>query len=117
MNAENWDPAIDAFKKAAELDPNWIPVVYNIGVCLNSKAIALQDELMDKKTMNITNANLEKVKDVMRQGLVYMEKTRELDPNQETTHWEYLLYRIYYILGDKAKMAEMEKNNPSLKED
>ena len=115
MNAENWDPAIEAFKKSAEIDPNWIPVVFNTGICLNSKAIALQDQLMDKKTMNISNANLEKVKEVLRQALVYLEKTRTLDPNQETTHWAYPLYRIYYSLGDKAKMAELEAIDPSLK--
>ena len=115
MNAENWDPAIEAFKKAADLDPSWIPVVFNTGVCLNSKAIALQDQLMDKKTMNITNANKEKVMDVLRQALVYLEKTRQLDPQQETTHWAYPLYRIYYSLNDKAKMAELEAVDPSLK--
>ena len=116
MNAEHWDEAISAFKKAAELDPTWTPVVFNTGVCLNSKAIALQDELMDKKTMNISKDNLEKVKNVLRDAQVYLEKTRELDPNHETTHWVYPLYRIYYTLGDKAKMAELEAVDPSLKD-
>ena len=116
MNTEHWDEAIVAFKKAAEIDPTWIPVVFNTGVCLNSKAIALQDELMDKKTMNISKDNLEKVKAVLRDAQVYLEKTRELDPNHETTHWVYPLYRIYYTLGDKAKMAELEAIDPSLKD-
>ncbi len=116
MNEEHWDAAIDAFKKATEIDPNWVPVVFNTGICLNSKAIALNDELMDKKTMALTNENAEKVKDVLRQALVYLEKTRELDPNRETTHWAYPLYRIYYSLGDKAKMAELETIDPSLKQ-
>ena len=116
MNEEKWDEAINAFKKAAELDPTWTPVVFNTGVCLNSKAIALQDELMDKKSMNISKENLEKVKAVLRDAQVYLEKTRELDPNRETTHWVYPLYRIYYTLGDKAKMAELEAIDPSLKE-
>ena len=117
MNTENWDPAIEAFKKAAELDPSWTPVVFNTGVCLNSKAIALQDELMDKKTMNISKENKEKVTQVLRQAQVYLEKTRELDPNRETTNWSYPLYRIYYAIGDKAKMAELEAVDPSLKMD
>ena len=116
MNEEHWDQAIEAFKKAAEIDPSWTPVVFNTGVCLNSKAIALQDELMDKKTMNISKDNLEKVKNVLRDAQVYLEKTRELDPNHETTHWVYPLYRIYYTLGDKAKMAELEAIDPSLKD-
>lgn len=115
MNAENWDDAISAFKKAVELDPTWTPCMFNTGICLNSKAIALQDELMDKKTMNISNENLEKVKAVLREALVYLEKTRELDPEREKTNWAYPLYRIYYSLKDQAKMAELEAIDPSLK--
>lgn len=116
MNDENWDPAIENFKKAYELDQTWIPVVYNIGICLNSKAIALNDALMDKKTMALTKENAEKVKDVLREAKIYLEKTKELDPERETTHWVYPLYRIYYSLGDKAKMAELEAIDPSLKD-
>lgn len=115
MNSENWDAAITAFKKAVELDPTWTPCVFNTGICLNSKAIALQDELMDKKTMNISNANLEKVKAVLKEALVYLEKTRELDPEREKTNWAYPLYRIYYSLKDQAKMAELEAIDPTLK--
>jgi len=116
MNDEKWDNAIEAFKKASDIDPNWIPVVFNTGICLNSKAIALNDSLMDKKTMALSKESAEKVKDVLRQALVYLEKTRELDPNRETTQWAYPLYRIYYSLGDKAKMAELEAIDPSLKQ-
>lgn len=115
MNDEKWDEAVAAFKKAAEIDPSWTPCIFNIGVCLNSKAIALNDQLMDKKTMGLSNENAEKVKNVLRDALVYLEKTRELDPNQEQTHWMYPLYRIYYSLKDKAKMAELEALDPSLK--
>ncbi len=116
MNAENWDAAITAFKKAVELDPTWTPCVFNTGICLNSKAIALQDELMDKKSMNISNENLEKVKAVLKEALVYLEKTRELDPEREKTNWAYPLYRIYYSLKDQAKMKELEAIDPSLKD-
>jgi len=115
MNTEKWDEAIACFKKAIEIDPNWTPCVFNIGICLNSKAIALNDQLMDKKTMGLTNENAEKVKNVLREALVYLEKTRELDPAREQTNWAYPLYRIYYSLGDKAKMAEIEAIDPSLK--
>jgi hypothetical protein len=72
---------------------------------------------MDKKTMNISKENKEKVTQVLRQAQVYLEKTRELDPNRETTNWSYPLYRIYYAIGDKAKMAELEAVDPSLKMD
>ena len=116
MNSEHWDEAIDAFKKAAELDPNWVPVVFNTGICYNSKAIVLNDELTDKKTARISNENAEKVKDVLREAQKYLERTRELDPNHEQARWSYPLYRIYYTLGMKDKMAELEAVDPSLKD-
>lgn len=116
MNAEKWDEAVEAFKKAIEIDPNWTQCIFNIGVCYNSKAIALNDQLMDKKTMGLSKENADKVKNVLKDALVYMEKTRELDPNQENTRWAYPLYRIYYSLQDKAKMAELEAIDPSLKQ-
>lgn len=115
MNSEKWDEAVEAFKKAVEIDPQWTPCVFNIGICLNSKAIALNDQLADKKTMALTPENAEKVKAVLRDALVYLEKTRELDPDQLDTKWAYPLYRIYYSLQDKAKMAELEAIDPSLK--
>ena len=115
MNDENWDEAVAAFKKAAEIDPTWTPCIFNIGVCLNSKAIVLNDQLMDKKTMGLSKENADKVMNVLREAQTYLEKTRELDPNQEQTRWLYPLYRIYYTTKDKEKMAELEAIDPSLK--
>lgn len=114
MTSEKWDEAVEAFKKAVEIDPEWVPCLFNIGICLNSKAIALNDQLMDKKTMGLTPENAEKVKAVLRDAQVYLEKTRELDPDQLQTKWGYPLYRIYYSLGNKEKMAELEAIDPTL---
>ena len=114
MNAEKWDEAVEAFKKAVEIDPEWVPCLFNTGISLNSKAIALNDQLMDKKTMGLTPENLEKVKDVLREAQIYLEKTREFDPDQLQTKWGYPLYRIYYSLGNKEKMAELEALDPTL---
>lgn len=115
MTDEKWDEAVEAFKKAVEIDPTWTPCLFNIGICLNSKAIAMNDELMDKKTMGLTPENLEKVKVVLREAQIYLEKTREQDPDQLETKWGYPLYRIYYALGNKEKMTELEAVDPSLK--
>lgn len=116
MNSEQYEEAIEAFKKAVELDPSWTPCVFNIGVCLISKANALNEQLINKKTMTLTQENAEKVKAVQREAQKYLERTRELDPNHETTRWPYALYRIYYALGMKDKMAELETIDPSLKD-
>jgi hypothetical protein len=68
----------------------------------------MKNDLADKKTGGLTNENAEKVKVVLRDALVYMEKSRELDPEQQTVKWRYPIYQIYYNLGDQEKAAEFE---------
>lgn len=109
MNAGNWDAAIEAYKKSAELDPTFVQVWFNAGVCLNSKAVELKDKLSDKNTGKITTENANKVIAVLKDALGYMEKAKELDPNQEKVKWAYPMYQIYYNMGDKAKIAEYEQ--------
>lgn len=109
MNAQKWDEAIASYKKAIELDPDFVQVIFNTGVCLNSKAIDLKDKLADKKTGGLTTANANKVKTVLNEALTYMENSRELDPNREKVNWAYPLYQIYYSLKNDAKAAEMEQ--------
>ena len=109
MRAQNWDEAIEAYKKAAEIDPNFVQVIFNTGVCMNSKAVDLKDKLADKNTGGLTPDNVAKVKELLVPAKEYMEKARELDPNRDTVNWAYPLYQIYYSLGDKEKSDEMEK--------
>ena len=76
---------------------------------MNSKAIALKDQLADKNTGKLTNDNADKVKAILGEAKNYMERAKELDPDSEKVKWAYPLYQIYYALGDKEKADEMEK--------
>ena len=107
--SERFDEAVECYKKAFEIDPTYIAAAYQAGVSLNSKAIALKDQLADKKTGMLTNANADKVKAILTEAKGYLEKVRELDPNREQVNWTYALYQMYYSLGDKEKAAELEK--------
>lgn len=109
MNTGKWDDAVASYKKAAELDPMFVQVVFNAGVCLNSKAIELKDKLADKKTGGLTTANANQVKAILADAKTFLEKAKEIDPSREKVNWAYPLYQIYYSLGDKVKAAEMEK--------
>lgn len=109
MNARDWDPAVEAYKKAIEIDPSFIQCIFNAGVCLNGKAIDLKDKLADKNTGGLTKENAEKVKAILAEAQGFLERSRELDPDREKVNWAYPLYQIYYSLGDKAKSDEMEK--------
>ena len=109
MNQNEWDAAVESYKKAIELDPDFVQCVFNAGVCLNSKAISMKDKLADKNTGKLTTENFNKIKAVLTEALGFMERARELDPNSEKVKWAYPLYQIYYAIGDKAKADEMEK--------
>lgn len=109
MNSEKWDEAVEAYKKAVEIDPNFAQVIFNIGISLNSKANALKDQLANKNTGRLSAADNEKVVNVLNESKGYLEKLKEMDPNQEKTNWAYPLYQIYYSLGDEAKAAEMQQ--------
>ena len=109
MNAEKWDDAVAAYKKAVEIDPNFVQVIFNIGISLNSKAIALKDQLANKSTGRLSAADNQKVVDVLNESKGYLEKLKEMDPNQEKTNWAYPLYQIYYAIGDEAKANEMQQ--------
>ena len=109
MNQSEWDAAVESYKKALELDPDFVQCVFNAGVCLNSKAIALKDKLADKNTGKLTTENANKVKEILNEAKEYMERAKELDPDSEKVKWAYPLYQIYYAIGDKDKADEMEK--------
>jgi tetratricopeptide (TPR) repeat protein len=115
MNNEEWDAAVECYQKAIEIDPEFLQCVFNAGVCYNSKAIALNDQLADKKTGGLTKENADKVKAVLIEAQSFLERARELDPNREKVNWAYPLYRIYYTMQNKEKMAELEAIDPSLK--
>ena len=106
MNEDKWDDAIAAFDKAIAVDPTFIQCVFNCGCCYFNSAIELQDKLADEKGM-ISEANLQKVKNLISKSEPYFLKARKLDPNQNTCNWAKLLSNIYKALGETAKENEM----------
>lgn len=106
MNDKKWDEAIDAFKKTIEIDPNFLEVYYNLGVCSSSKGFDLNQQLSDKMG-HLSAANTDKVRACLNDAKTYYEKVRELDPNREKINWAPQLRMIYNALGDKAKADEI----------
>ncbi len=109
MKAEKWDEAVASYKKAVEIDPEFTAVLFNIGTCLNSKAIEVKDKLADKRTGGLTPANAAKVKSLLEEAKTYLLKAKELDPERKTVNWAYALYQVYYSLKDTANANAMEK--------
>lgn len=98
MNDSKWDEAIADLKKANSIKPNALVLTW-LGFCNNNKAATLQDVKQQKTLLAET------------QG--YLEKARELDPNQQEANWSYLLYNTYYNLygADDARTKALDPNN------
>jgi hypothetical protein len=105
---QKWDEAVECYKKAAEIDPTYVAASYQAGVCLNSKAIELKDQLADKKTGMLTKESVAKVKAILNEAKGYLENVRQADPDREQVNWAYALYQVYYSLQDEAKVKELE---------
>lgn len=83
LSDNNLDAAIaDLTKAAAQKDDALI--LYLLGVCYNNKAAA--------------EPNAAKQKELLEQTKDYLEKARQIDPNQQRANWKYMLYNTYYNL-------------------
>ena len=108
MNEKNWDEAIKNFKKTVEIDPDFTAVWFNLGVCASSKGFDLNEQLSENG--RITAENDAKVKDALKEAVVYYEKVRALDPNREkVSNWPYQLRMLYNALGETDKANEISK--------
>ena len=108
MNAKSWDEAIKYFKKTVEIDPEFVAVWFNLGVCASSKGFDLNEQLSENG--RLTPENDAKVKDALKEAMGYYEKVRSLDPNREkVSNWPYQLRMIYNALGETEKANEISK--------
>lgn len=107
MREGQCDKAIENFQHAVSIDSTFVESIYNIGVCYVNKAVDFHDSLV-AKNKKLTEVMSDSVKQVYRMSLAYLEKVRELDPNQERVEWVNLLYQVYTVLDDK-KAKELEE--------
>lgn len=102
MHAQRWEEAIEAYKQAEEIDPSNIPVVYNIGVCLNMFALDLRERTMKDKI------DKNRYLDLFAEARTYLERVRAKDPRRNKVDWVGPLYLDYTMLNDKIKADELE---------
>ena len=97
MNESKWDAAIADLKKANGIKENALVLTW-LGFCTNNKAAEMQEG--------------EQVKNLLKETEAYLEKARELDPNQQEASWKYLLYNTYYNLygADDSRTKELDPN-------
>jgi len=94
LGSNEFQPSIDQFKKATEIDPVYVNAIYNLGVAYLKWGDKLNEEA-DAKGMKSDN-----YKTKIEAALPYLEKVVQLDATQADM-WE-TLGKAYSILSKQA---------------
>lgn len=106
-NMKNQDAAINAMKKAIELNPKYAVAYFNLG-----RIIAEKYDKLDGETSNMSMAEYNSYKEktlvpLLHEAAAAFEKAYELDPDNQADALRYLK-NIYYVLGDEANLKRVE---------
>lgn len=104
MHAKHWEEAADAYKQANIIDPNRLPVIYNIGVCLLNWGIGIKNE----EAGNKKKKKGETLSDsLFTEAQNFLESVRKKDPHRKEVDWVTPLYQIYILKGEDVKAEEL----------
>ncbi len=107
MTDKRWADAIEAYKRADAIDATSIPVIYNIGVCLNNLAVETIQKI-GKPFKEMTGENRSQVEEYLVEAQRYLERVRTMDPRRNKVNWVGPLYMDYELLDDQVKANELE---------
>lgn len=108
MQADKNDEAIEYFKKALSIDPDYIDALFNTAVCYYNNAMLINDAIIGKTVTKTENDKvIAKVRTIISEGLPYLEHIQELVPDKPE-RWARRLSNFYYILDKKDKYEEMK---------
>ena len=109
MKQNKWDEAISYYNEVLIRDTiNIIPIYYNIGICYNSKAIAMKDSLTNEYG-NIPKKYRHAIREYFVESVRFLTKVSYLDPERKKVDWAVPLYIAYYALSEKKKAADLKK--------
>jgi tetratricopeptide (TPR) repeat protein len=107
QNKKDYDQAIEAYKKAVQLDPTNAEAYSNLGLSYCQQGL----EYGEKATSDLNDPNYQaeqdKIKKFYEEARPYYEKARELKPDSRNL-WLNGLYTIYYKLNLGAEFQEIE---------
>ena len=109
MQDKKYDEAIAEFAKVKEdKSPVFLNSIFNSAVCKYNKASEFNEANSDIRTGRLKPADHDKFMNMLKDAQGDFEKAQELDPDQQTVKWKYLLHNVYTLTGqeDKAKTLE-----------
>jgi tetratricopeptide (TPR) repeat protein len=104
MQQKKYDESIAEFDKVSEDNKAiFLQCVYNRAVCKWNKAAEFNEAKSDVRTGRMNAADEAAFKDMLMNAQKDFEKAKELDPDQMTVKWGYLLKNIYTQTGQQEK--------------
>lgn len=105
MQTEDYDIALEALKKSIELKDDYFESQYNAGVCYYNKGADLIEEANNIMDAEAYNEAISGARDVFLKALPYLERARELNPDDIDTLTS--LKELYYRLQMNEKYEEV----------
>lgn len=97
QSEENYDVAIDAYKKALVAKPDFIHVKMNLGVCYLNKAAKQIDANTDARGNIKPDAKAAILAD-LNTAKTILEEVKAADPDRLQVNWSYPLERVNYAI-------------------
>jgi tetratricopeptide (TPR) repeat protein len=95
--------AIAEWNLVPESTVNYVQFVFYRAVCKYSLAAEFNEANADIRTGNLSPENDKKYRGMLEDAQKDFEKAQELDPDQLTVKWGYLLKNVYHALGQDEK--------------
>ena len=109
MQDKKYDDAIAEFAKVKEDNsPVYLNSIFNSAVCKYNKASEFNEANSDMRTGRLKPADHDKFMNMLKDAQGDFEKAKELDPEQKTVKWQYLLHNVYTLTDQKDKAAALE---------
>ena len=118
QNDKDYDAAIEHYKKAIEMDPDYTGALRNIAICYVQKAQDKSDAIssLSMKSKEY-KSGMEEEKEYYKLAMPIYQKLRALDEATEEdkrdpevrTSWTTGLYTCYYMLNMGEELKEMEQ--------
>ncbi len=104
---EQYDNAIEAFKKALDTDTTRINIYADIATCYFNKGVEIDEYARTIKNNRIYNEQKAKSTEAFRSAITWFERAYEKKPKDQKIIEP--LYNLYSLLGIDEKIEDLEK--------
>jgi len=117
FSLKNYEESIASFKKVVEIDPKDAQAMFYIGYFYIARADGMNEEMnkRDYKSNAAWKEDQQKVTEAYKEGVPYLEKAYELNPNDKRTV-ESLKALTFRLRDEEGMQAKYEKYNKAFEE-